>query len=453
MKSVVNFRFSVFFALMFMMLANPARATSDEAIIRQMLAEISPDSIEANVRTLVGFHTRHTRSDTVSDTRGIGAARRWIYAKMQDYAQESGGRLEVQYHRFIQEPVRRIPEPTEIVNIVATLRGSQSASAERIYVVSGHYDSICGDQMDIECYAPGANDDASGTAAVMELARVMSQYSFDATIIFMAVAGEEQGLYGARQWAREAAEARMNLQGMFTNDIIGSSVSDDGRSEPYRVRLFADGIPPLRDNSLFVQAYLRTGGENDLPTRQLARHIKSAAEAYLPEMQVDLVYRRDRYLRGGDHIAFLDEGFPAVRFSEPNENYRHQHQNVREENGVIYGDLPEFVDYEYIARVARVNATALATLALAPGVPQDVRMVLSGLTNDTVMSWAKGEEPDLAGYRIVWRETSSPVWQWSRDVGMVTTVSMTGLSKDNYIFGVQAVDQHGFASPAVYPLP
>lgn len=421
--------------------------------LRTILDEISPERIEATINKLVSFHTRHTMSDTVSDMRGIGAARRWIYNEMQEYSRASGGRLQVEYHRFVQPESRRISVPTEIVNVVATLPGAQPESVDRIYVVSGHYDSICGNQADAECFAPGANDDASGTAAVMELARVMSTFEFDATIIFMTVAGEEQGLYGAHQWAQEAVEKNLNIQGMFTNDIIGSSVADDGTEDPYRVRLFAGGIPPLRDNSTLVQAYLRTGGENDMPTRQLARHIKEVGERYVDGMTVEMIYRRDRYLRGGDHLAFLERDFAAVRFSEPNENYRYQHQNVREEDGVVYGDLPEFVDFEYIARVARVNAAALATLSWAPAQPDNVRMVLRGLSNDTVLSWDANGESDLAGYRVVWRETSSPVWQWSRDVGNVTEVSMEGLSKDNFFFGVKAVDQAGYVSPAVYPLP
>ena len=422
-------------------------------VLKSMIEELDASRMEANLLKLVSFHTRHTGSDTVSDTRGIGAARRWIYAEMQKYAAESGGRLQVAYHRFIQEPARRIPVPTEIVNVVATLPGTQAESTDRIYVVSGHYDSICGDQSDIECYAPGATDDASGTVAVMELARVMSKYEFDATIIFMTVAGEEQGLYGAARWAQDAVDQELHIAGMITNDIIGSSTADDGTVVDDEVRLFAAGLPALRENSSEVQAYLRTGGENDMPIRQLARHIKEVGERYVERMKVNMISRQDRYLRGGDHMAFVQRGFAAVRFSEPNEDYRHQHAYVREEDGVQYGDLPEFVDYTYIRRVAQVNAAALASLAWAPSQPSNVRMVLRGLTNDTVLSWDANTEPDLAGYRVVWRETTSPVWQWSRDVGNVTEAGMEGLSKDNFLFGVQAVDNDGFASPAVYPLP
>jgi hypothetical protein len=434
--------------LLLVLVAIPVRSQD----IPSILSEIRPDSIKASIQTLADFHTRHTLSDTVSDTRGIGAARRWIYSTLSRYSTQNGGRLNVSYHRFTQAPSRRIPQATEIVNVVAVLPGSSPASQNRILVVSGHYDSICGSQSDAECYAPGANDDASGTAAVMELARVMSSYHFDATIVFMAVAGEEQGLYGAYGWAEQAVRDSLDIQAMFTNDIIGSPVAADGSKEPFRVRLFADGIPPLRENSVMVQAYLRTGGENDLPSRQLARHIVEVNQTFFPAMHVDMIYRRDRYLRGGDHIAFLEKGYAAVRFSEPNENYAHQHQNVRVEDGIQYGDLPEFVDAEYVARVAKVNAVALAATANAPASPSNVRMDLRGLTNSTTIRWAANTEPDLAGYRIVWRETTSPVWQHRTDVGLVTEATLP-YSKDNVIFGVQAVNTRGYVSPAVYPLP
>lgn len=438
----------VLFLMGMWMLAIPARSQD----IPSILAEIRADSIDASIRTLANFHTRHTLSDTLSDTRGIGAARRWIHRTLSRYSAQNGGRLQVSYHRFIQAPGRRIPQATEIVNVVAVLPGSSPASKDRILVVSGHYDSICGSQSDAECYAPGANDDASGTAAVMELARVMSAHRFDATIVFMAVAGEEQGLYGAYGWAEQAVRDSLDIQAMFTNDIIGSPVAADGSSEPFRVRLFADGIPALKENSVMVQAYLRTGGENDLPSRQLARHIVEVNQTWFPAMKVDMIYRRDRYLRGGDHIAFLEKGYAAVRFSEPNENYAHQHQNVRVEDGIQYGDLPEFVDPDYVARVAKVNAVALAATANAPASPSDVRMDLRGLTNSTTLRWAPNSEPDLAGYRIVWRETTSPVWQHRTDVGLVTEATLP-YSKDNVIFGVQAVNTRGYVSPAVYPLP
>lgn len=422
--------------------------------IDALVKEISPANIEANIRRLVAFQTRHTLSDTKSPDTGIGAARNWIKAEFERYSRESGGRLEVAFDAFLQPPTPpRVLKEVEIVNVVATLRGRQPASAERVYVVSGHYDSRSLNPLLGEPYAPGANDDASGTAAVMELARVMAKYEFDATIVFMTVAAEEQGLLGAKHWAEQARKNGINVAGMFTNDIIGSSRAQDGRVEDGVVRLFAEGVPPGPTLPPEVLSQIRTGGENDFPTRQLARAVREAALAYVPHMQVRVIYRRDRFLRGGDHSPFLDQGFAALRFTEPNEDYRHQHEDPRVVDGVQYGDLPEFVDFNYVANVARVNAAALASLARAPAAPAKVEVETLKLENDTVLRWAAGTEPDLAGYRIVWRETTSPFWEHSAWAGKVTRYTVKGLSKDNYIFGVQAVDEAGHASPAVYPRP
>ena len=423
--------------------------------IQKIVSEISASNIEATIKRLVGFGTRHSLSETESDTRGIGAARRWIKSEMERYSRESGGRLQVEFDEFIQEPGRRVPNPTKLVNVVATLPGKQAESKERIYVVSGHYDScVCSqDVLDATSDAPGANDDASGTAAVMEMARVMSKYEFDATLVFMTVAAEEQGLLGAAHWAEMAKQKKLNIAGMITNDIIGSSRAEDGRIDNTHVRLFAEGIPPTRELSPEHVALLRTGGENDTPTRQLARYIKEMGEKYVKDMNVTVIYRRDRYLRGGDHSAFIDRGFAAVRMTEPNEDYKHQHQKIRTENGVKYGDLPEFVDFAYVAQVTRVNAAALAGLALAPAAPDNVEMDTSRLENNTTLLWEANKEPDIAGYQIVWRETTSPFWQKKMFAGNVTRYTVKGISKDNYLFGVQAVDKDGNASPAVYPTP
>jgi hypothetical protein len=284
------------------------------------------------------------------------------------------------------------------------------------------------------------------------MARVMSKYSFDATIIFMAVAGEEQGLLGSTYFAEQAKKNNMDIAAMFTNDIIGNSLGGNGVRDRNTVRVFSEGVP---SNETEQEANVRrgVGGENDSASRQLARFIKEAASRYVPSMNVMMVYRRDRYLRGGDHIPFLERGFAAVRFTEPNEEYRHQHQNVRVENGIRYGDLPEFVDFGYIAQVARVNAVSLALLALAPARPKNVAIVTARLTNDTDLKWDANTEPDLAGYEIVWRETTSPVWTNARTVGNVTSFTMTGMSKDNYFFGVRAVDRDGNRSPVSYPKP
>jgi Peptidase family M28 len=433
----------------------PARAEKLNPQIQRIVREISAANIEAIIKKLASFGTRHTLSETESETRGIGAARRWIKAELDRYSRQSGGRLKVEFDEFTQQPVNRIPKPTEIVNVVATLEGRQAQSKDRIYVVSGHYDScVCSQSMtDGTSDAPGANDDASGTAAVMEMARVMSKYEFDATIVFMAVAAEEQGLLGSTHWAEMARQKKLDIAAMFTNDIIGSSRAEDGRVDDTQVRLFAEGVPPVRETTPELRQLLQSGGENDSSTRQLARYIKEVGERYVPRMRVTVIYRKDRYGRGGDHSPFLERGFAAVRFTEPNEDFKHQHQIVRKEKGVQYGDLPEFVDYKYVAQVTRVNAAAMASLAFGPAAPANVEMVTARLENDTTLRWEANKEPDIAGYQIVWRETTAPFWQHKQFVGNITQHTVKGVSKDNYLFGVQAVDRDGNASVAVYPKP
>ena len=359
--------------------------------------------------------------------------------------------MTVEKQTFEQAKAARVPEATMLTNVVATLKGTQPESSQRIYVVSGHYDSMCGSPTDAKCDAPGANDDASGTAAVLEMARVMSKYKFDATIVFMTVPGEEQGLLGSTYFAEQAKKNAMNIEGMFTNDIIGSSLGGNGVHDPRTVRVFSEGVP---SNETPAEANTRrsVGGENDSTARQLARFIKETAAAYVPAMKVVMIYRRDRYGRGGDHIPFLERGYAAVRFTETNENYTHQHQNLRIEKGIKYGDLPEFVDFNYIANVARVNAASLAMLALAPARPKSAELG-GGLADDSTLKWEANKEPDIAGYEIVWRDTTSPVWTNSRHVGNVQTYTMKGMSKDNYFFGVRAVDKEGNRSPSSYPRP
>ncbi|HEY0323569.1 MAG TPA: M28 family metallopeptidase [Pyrinomonadaceae bacterium] len=426
------------------------------AEIARIVSEIDARNIESTIRKLVSFGTRNTLSVQDNPTRGIGAARDWLYQEFQKIAAQTGGRMTVEKQAYEEAanppPKGRVPKATMLTNVVATLRGVQPASQNRLYVVSGHYDSMCTSPTDAECDAPGANDDASGTAAVLEMARVMSKYKFDATIIFMTVAGEEQGLLGSTYFAEQAKKNNLNIEAMFTNDIIGNSLGGNGVRDRQTVRVFSEGVP---SNETPQEANVRrgVGGENDSASRQLARFIKDAADAYVPSIKVMMVYRRDRYLRGGDHIPFLERGFAAVRFTEPNEDYHHQHQNVRVENGIQYGDLPEFVDFAYIAQVARVNAVSLALLALAPARPKTVAVVTARLTNDTDLKWDANAEPDLAGYEIVWRETTSPVWTNSRMVGNVTSYTMAGMSKDNYFFGVRAVDREGNRSPVSYPRP
>ncbi len=426
--------------------------------IVKMVTEISPANIEASIRQLAAFKTRHTLSTTTSVDTGIGAARNWIKAEFERASAASGGRLKVEFDAFKQAPAPpRLPQGAEIVNVVATLPGTPPNAKDRVYVVSGHYDSRSLGIMDTDTLAPGANDDASGTAAVLELARVMSRYEFDATLVFMAVASEEQGLHGARHWAQTAKANNVNVAAMFTNDIVGNTLHEDGTRDRSHVRLFAEGVPvpiaPARELPAEVLAQLRTGGENDFPTRQLARLIQETGARYVPQFEVRIVYRRDRYLRGGDHSPFLDAGFAAVRFTEPYEAYARQHQDVRVENGVQFGDLPEFVDFAYTADVARINAAALAELARAPAAPHGVEIETAKLENETTLRWLPNDEPDLAVYRIVWRDTTAPQWQHALDLDKAVTRHTVTPSKDNVIFGVQAVDTGGHASPAVYPKP
>jgi hypothetical protein len=399
----------------------------------------------------VSFGTRNTLSEQDNPNRGIGAARDWLYSEFQKAAAQSEGRMTVEKQTFEQAKVQRVPQPTMLTNIVATLKGSQPESVNRVYVVSGHYDSMCNSATDAKCDAPGANDDASGTAAVLEMARVMARYKFEATIVFMTVPGEEQGLLGAAHFAEQAKKSNMGIEAMFTNDIIGSSLGANGVRDPHTVRVFSEGVP---SNETPQEATTRrsVGGENDSQSRQLARFIKDIGEQYVRGMKVWMIYRRDRYGRGGDHQPFLERGYAAVRFTEPNENYQHQHQSVKVDKGVQYGDLPEFVDFNYVADVARVNAASLAALASAPARPKTVTFPTS-LSNDTPIKWEANKEPDLAGYEIVWRDTTEATWTNIRPVGNVLSFTMKGMSKDNYFFGLRSIDKDGNRSPVTFPRP
>ncbi|HEX3251814.1 MAG TPA: M28 family metallopeptidase [Pyrinomonadaceae bacterium] len=435
-------------------LAQPARrsATARNRAISNIVREIDVRNVEATIKKLVSFGTRNTLSEQDDPKRGIGAARDWLYSEFLKAAEASQGRMTVEKQSFEQQKAARVPQPTIITNIVATLKGSQPEATDRIYVVSGHYDSMCNSPTDAKCDAPGANDDASGTAAVLEMARVMAKYEFDATIVFMAVAGEEQGLLGSTHFAEEAKKKSWNVDAMFTNDIVGNTLGGNGVRDRGTLRVFSEGVP---SNETEAEATTRrsVGGENDSASRQLARFIKETSEDYVSQMKVMMVYRRDRYGRGGDHIPFLERGYPAIRFTEVNEDFRHQHQNVRVENGVQFGDLPEFVDFAYIANVARINAASLAALAYAPSRPKGVTILAARLSNDTDLRWDANKEPDLAGYEIVWRDTTAAVWTNSKPVGNVTSFTMKGMSKDNYFFGVRAVDKDGNRSPVTYPRP
>ncbi|WP_345074008.1 M28 family peptidase [Phytohabitans flavus] len=417
--------------------------------LRALLDEIDRRRIEAIVRRLVAFGTRHTLSTQDDPVRGIGAARDWIFDELSGYAAASGGRMTVEKQSYTQEAGPRIPVPTVITNVMATLRGT--TSPDRVYVISGHYDSRVTDVLDGTSDSPGANDDASGVAVVMELARLFATRPTAATLVFTAVAGEEQGLFGSAFQAREYKTAGADIQGMFSNDIVGSSLADDGTRDPRTIRLFAEGVPTAETPA---QASVRqsVGGENDSPSRQLARFVQDVAENDATGMDVRVIYRRDRYLRGSDHISYLQQGYPAGRFTEPNEDFRHQHQDVRVEGGVQFGDLPEFCDFGFITRVAKVNGAALWSLANGPGTPKGVNILTAALTNDTTLRWQRGTDPDLAGYEVVWRETTAPEWTHVIPVGDVTTTTID-LSKDNVFFGVRAVDRDGLRSPVAFPTP
>lgn len=419
--------------------------------IKNMIDQVSSKNIEAIVRKLVSFETRHSMSDTLSSKTGIGAARNWIKSELESYSRASGSRLKVEFDNFIQPADgRRVMSPTVMKNVLGILPGTDP-SDDRIFIVSGHYDSRATDVNDSKIFAPGANDDASGTAATMELARVMSKHKFNATIIFVAMVAEEQGLYGAANLARRAKAEKWNVAGMITNDIVGNTYAmETGIKDNRSVRIFSEGVSAV-ETPEEASRRASTGSENDGKARQFARYVKELGERYVDQLDVKLIYRRDRYLRGGDHTPFSQQGFAGIRITEMNENFDRQHQTVRNENGVNFGDLPDFVDYDYTQKVTRMNLAALANLALAPREPLNVGIITSGLTNKTELKWQapQGEKP--SGYYVVMRETSSPLWQ--KKFFVTDTSAVLNYSKDNYYFGVQSVDADGHESLVVIPVP
>jgi Peptidase family M28 len=434
---------------------SPARA---DPAIAAALAEISAQRIQASIEKLVGFGTRSTLSSGDSAAlragRGIGAAREWIQSEFERDAKDCGGCLEVRTDSFTEQPADRIPNPIEIVNVYAVLKGTEAASAKRIVLVTGHYDSRNSDTLDRTGDAPGANDDASGTAVSLECARVLSKMKFPATIVFLTVAGEEQGLNGSRHFARLvqeelAKDEGWDLEAVLNNDIVGG---DQGAGQdPSVVRVFSEGLP-LAASAEDIRRIRGLGGESDSGSRQLARYVAEISRTYDVGLKPMLVFRLDRYLRGGDHSAFNQRGFSAVRFTEFREDFHHQHQNVRTENGLEYGDLPKFVDYDYVARVARLNAATLATLAAGPAPPASVHLLTKDLENDSTLTWERSPDGLAAAYEVVWRATSSPEWEHAQNVGNATLATMK-LSKDNVIFAVRAVDRAGHRSLPVVPVP
>ena len=421
--------------------------------IAAALQQISARKIQANIEELVKVGTRLTLSAqdpaAIASGRGIGAAREWIKSEFERYAKECGGCLEVKEDSFLEPPGDRIPLATQLVNVYAVLKGTNLENAKRIVLVTGHYDSRNSDTLDAKGDAPGANDDASGTAVSLECARVLSKLKFPATIIFLTVAGEEQGLNGSRHFAKMAKDEGWDLEAVLNNDIVGGDKSPE--QDHSVVRVFSEGLPAAASDQDIRRIRL-LGGENDSGSRELARYVAEAGQTYDAGVKARLIFRLDRYLRGGDHYSFNQQGFSAVRLTEFREDFHHQHQNVRTEDGIEYGDLPKFVHYDYVAHVARLNAATLASLAAAPAPPANVHLVTKGLENDSTLTWDASPGGLATEYEVLWRATTSPEWEHAQNVGNVTRTTMK-LSKDNVIFAVRAVDKGGHRSLPVVPLP
>ena len=422
-------------------------APSPDPQIAAALSNVSATQVQRNIETLAGFYTRQTLSSGIpgmSNDKGIDAAREWIEGEFHKYSSQCGECLEVKTDQFTQPPAPRVPVPTTITNVYAILRGTDPANAGRIYVVSGHYDSRNSDTNDAKAQAPGANDDASGTAVSLECARVLSKHRFPATIIFLTVAGEEQGLLGSGHFAKVAKAVGWDIEGVLNNDIVGGDrTPGDTLQNPHLVRVFSEGIPSTASADE-IRKILAQGNQNDGPSRQLARYVAETGREYLggDKFQAMLVFRPDRFLRGGDHLSFTEQGYAAVRLTEYRENFNHQHQNVRTEAGTEYGDLPKFVDYEYTANVARLNAATLASLAAAPAPPADVHLLTKSLQNDSTLEWKASPGGLAAGYEVLWRDTTAPEWQHVQAVGSATKATIA-VSKDNVIFG-RLPDGDGF---------
>jgi len=421
--------------------------------IQRWVNEISSKNLETDVRKMVSYGTRHTLSDTKSKTRGIGAARQYVFDEFKKYSKAGGNRLVVEMDTFtLKADGKRVDQTTRMANVLATLPGTDPTDT-RVIIVSGHIDSRVTDVMNRTADAPGANDDASGVAAVMEVARVLAGQKFPCTIKLVAVQGEEQGLLGSGHLAERAKKEGWNVVAMLNNDIVGNSHGYDPEiTDSLHLRVFSEGVPATETPEQ-ARTRRQLSSENDAPSRQLARYAQSAARQYVSAggYAVLLEYRPDRFLRGGDHTPFNQQGFAAVRFTETNENFNHQHQDLRTENGLVYGDRPEFVDYRYLRRTAQVNLATLASLALAPAAPVKVEVLTAKLTNRTELRWqAPQGGPAPAGYVVLARETSAPQWQQRFPVS--GTTADLAVSKDNYIFGVVSVDAQGHESPAVLPV-
>ncbi len=417
--------------------------------IETIVNQVSSDSLKAYIDKLVSFGTRSTLSTTTDNKRGIGAARKWVLSKFQEFARQSDGRMTAYIDTWTLQPDgKRVDKTIEIGNVMATLKGTDPTD-NRIFIVSGHIDSRVTDVMNREADAPGANDDGSGTVAVIELARVMAKSKFPATIIFVTVSGEEQGLLGANHLAERAVAENWNIEGVLNNDIMGSNHSNETNIiDNTRLRVFSEGLPAFELDKK-VGAIRQYGVENDGKARQLARYVKETGERYVDNLEVVMIYRNDRFLRGGDHTPFVNKGFAAVRLSEMNENFLRQHQDLRIEKGIEIGDHARYMDFEYLRKNTAINAATLANLAKSPSMPEDVILDVRGLGNSTSLRWKASKTGKVKGYYVLMRETAMPYWQkkfFTTDVKIALPYS-----KDNYFFAVQAVSEDGNESLPVLP--
>lgn len=444
-----RFAVAALFALPAVPLAAQQRLPAPDARVAATARAVSAQRLEADVRRLVSFGTRHTLSDTLSATRGIGAARRWIKAQFDSIATACGGCLETRFVGEVMGPAPRVPAPASIVSVVAVQRGT--TDPERVLVIAGHMDSRVNDANNATDSAPGANDDGSGTVAVIEAARVLSAHRFGATIVYATLAGEEQGLLGGQIVARWVQANGWRVEGVLNNDMIGNTRGADGASDERTLRVFSDAVPPT-ETEAERNRRRGAGGEVDGISRQLARYVERTARRYQPALDVWMVYRHDRFGRGGDHRPFADLGYPAVRITEAHEEWDRQHQNIRVENGVQMGDLPEGVNYRYLARVTALNAAALASLAWAPAPPRAVRLGGAGRPS-AVLSWQPPEDSaQVAGYRVFWRRTDAPTWDhWADAPAGAASHTFTNLVVDNYYFGVASLSREGNESTIVFP--
>ncbi|WP_281987464.1 M28 family peptidase [Aquimarina aggregata] len=438
----------IFLTATLLLLSNLLLAQTDQKIY-DIIDSISAERLENDVKTLAGFGTRHTLSDTVSQTRGIGAARRWIKSEFENISKDCKNCLEVFYQKDLVKKGanQRIVKDVWVVNVVAIQRGTKYPN--RFIIMSGDIDSRVTDPTDYTSDSPGANDNASGMAGTIEAARVLSKYSFESSIIYVGLSGEEQGLFGGQGLAKYATDKGWEIMGVMNNDMIGNIKGVDGIIDNRTFRIFSEPVPPTETEQQ-RRARRFYGGEVDGISRQLARYIHKTVKTYMPEMNPKMIYRLDRFGRGGHHRPFNDAGFAGIRIMEAHENYTQQHQDIREENGIKYGDVVEHVNFEYTAKLTAVNAINLASIASAPPAPQELE--IGGIVEAAAkFKWKKATGTNVKGYKIYWRDTTSPTWDHSRFVGEIDNFVLDGIVVDNFFFGIATVGKNGFESPVVFP--